>query len=172
MSKVISFKRGKTPYEEIVRLHKEGYVVICPLCKSELVFQESGVWCPKNPNHYEVHIYPGKFARKMREQSREWGIKETTKKLQKKGYTEEQIKSEIIQLYYRQPQSFVKAIDENIDEVTLDALPEELDKHIQFFIENHKRHGYKHIETTQPLDNEGYDIRKRVYIRFAKKQKI
>ena len=69
-NKVTSFVRGKTEHSEIVRLHNEGYAVVCPLCKSELMFQTSGVWCPKNPNHYSVHDYPSDVARNMREQTR------------------------------------------------------------------------------------------------------
>ncbi|MGL6344635.1 MAG: hypothetical protein ACRC80_36485 [Waterburya sp.] len=99
MSKVISFKRGKTEHQEILRLHNDGYTVICPLCKSELVFQKSGVWCPKNPNHYSVHDYPGDVARKNWERTRKYMIKDKTKALKAKGYTDEQIQSEINEYY-------------------------------------------------------------------------
>ena len=46
--------------------------------------------------------------------------------------------------------------------LTLGALPKELDRHIQFAISNYERQGYKHTETTEPLDKDGCDICKRV----------
>ena len=64
-NKIISFKRGKTETSQIYKWHKEGYKVICPLCKSEIVFKTSGSWCPKNLNHYSVHNYPSNIAREL-----------------------------------------------------------------------------------------------------------
>lgn len=97
--KMISFDRRKAKHDDLLRLHDEGYKVICPLCKSEVVFKTSGSWCSKNPNHYETHIYPADIARKMRIKSREHRIKESTANMKKKGYTKAQIQEHIDKYY-------------------------------------------------------------------------
>lgn len=169
--KVISFDRHKAKHSELKKLRDEGYKVICPLCKSEIFFSENaGSWCSKNPNHYETHIYKASVRDEMRENLMRGDIKETREILTKKGYTEEEIGHEIAERYFSRPHSRLSTSDDGKHNVfTLDALPKDLDRYIQFAIFNYEKQGYKHIETTEPLDREGYDIRKRVYIRFTKK---
>lgn len=169
--KIISFDRHKAKHSELKKLHEEGYKVICPLCKSEIFFSENaGSWCSKNPNHYETHIYKASVRDEMRENLMRRDIEETREIFTKKGYMEEEIEHEISQRYFSQPHSRLSISDDGkYNVLILNALPEELNRHIQFAISNYERHGYKHIETTDPVDNEGYDIRQRVYIRFAKK---
>ena len=97
--KIISFDRRKTRHSDLLKLHHNGYRVICPLCKSDIIFQKSGLWCSKNPNHYETHIYPADIAKSNRDLNRKWGIEKTRENLTKKGYTEAQIQVEINKYY-------------------------------------------------------------------------
>lgn len=169
--KVISFDRRTARHEDLLELRKEGYRVICPLCKSDIFFSENaGSWCSKNPNHYETHIYKASVRNAMRKRRIESGIEQTRENLTKKGYTEEQIKHRISQKYFTQPHGSWETIDDGrINIFTLDALSEELDTQIQFAIANQERQGWKHTETTKPEDNaNAYDCRKRVYVKFTK----
>ena len=97
--RTISFNRYKVNHHELLKLHNDGYRVICPLYKSEIKFATSGSWCSKNPNHYETHIYSGEAKRMMRESRIERGIKKTRENLTKKGYSEAQIQAEIDKYY-------------------------------------------------------------------------
>ena len=99
MPKRVSFKRGRTNHDYIVRMHNSGYQVICPICQSELIFHRLGVWCPKNANHYHVHYYPADIAKSRRESSRQRGIKKTIEALTAKGYSQMQIDTEISKYY-------------------------------------------------------------------------
>ena len=94
--KVISFKRSEARHSDLLKLHNDGYKVICPLCKAEIVFQKSGSWCPKNHNHYETHIYRDTG---MRKKYRQWAKQESIANMKKKGYTEERIQEHIAQYY-------------------------------------------------------------------------
>jgi 1,2-phenylacetyl-CoA epoxidase catalytic subunit len=100
--KTITFKRGKTETSEIYKWHREGYRIVCPLCKSEIVFQESGSWCPKNPNHYEVHAYSKKAADVIGNGRQERLKQESIENMKKKGYSQSQIQEHLDKYY---PQS-------------------------------------------------------------------
>ena len=97
--KIISFDRRKTRHSDLLKLHHNGYRVICPLCKSDIIFQKSGSWCSKNPNHYETHIYPADIAKKYRKEHKQWAKQESIANMKKKGYTEEQIRQHIAEYY-------------------------------------------------------------------------
>ena len=99
-NKIISFNRHKADRYQLLKLHNEGYRVICPLCKSDIVFSKNaGSWCSKNPNHYETHIYKKSVRDELRAISRKYKAKEKAEALRKKGYTEEQIQVEIDKYY-------------------------------------------------------------------------
>lgn len=106
MNKVTSFNRDTANHCDLVRLHDSGYKVICPLCKSELIFKKSGIWCPENANHYSVYNYPADIARRFRESSKQRGIEKTIKALKAKGFTQPQIDAEISKLYPESEYSF------------------------------------------------------------------
>ena len=100
--KIISFDRREADHYQLLKLHNEGYRVICPLCKSDIVFSKNaGSWCSKNPNHYETHIYTREAKEVMEKGRIKWGVRETTKNLKKKGYTEKQIQEELDKYYPR-----------------------------------------------------------------------
>ena len=95
--KTIIINRYKDDPNQLHRLHEEGYKLICPYCKSELVFKTSGFWCPKNPSHYEVHRYVRSEQTKKR---RKKAMKEEAiANMKKKGYTEAQIQEHLDKYY-------------------------------------------------------------------------
>lgn len=64
MNKVIKYSDDMDT-QEIFRLHKEGYELACPKCKSKLTIATSpeeaiekkiprGITCPTNPNHVYI----------------------------------------------------------------------------------------------------------------------
>ena len=96
----ISFDRYKAKHGDLLELHNNGYRVICPLCKADIIFSENtGSWCSKNPNHYETHIYKKSVRDELRGISRKFQIKEMKENLTKKGYSEAQIQAEINKYY-------------------------------------------------------------------------
>ena len=98
--KTISFDRHKATHGQLLKLYEEGYKVICPLCKSEIVFSKNaGSWCSKNPNHYATHIYTVEARESLRAISQKYEVQELTENLHKKDYTEEQIQAEIDKYY-------------------------------------------------------------------------
>ena len=100
IEKIISFDRRKARHSDLLKLHKQGYRVICPLCKADIIFSENaGSWCSKNPNHYETHIYKKSVRDELRAISRKFQIKEMKENLTKKGYSEAQIQAEINKYY-------------------------------------------------------------------------
>ena len=110
-NKTITFKRGKTSSKQVMQWHNEGYSVLCPLCKSELVFITSleeakikapghpGIFCPKNSNHYSVSFYLKEARESIAAISQKYEIEEMTKNLRNKSYTEDQIQAEIDKYY-------------------------------------------------------------------------
>lgn len=102
--KTITFDRHNVEHGNLMKLHKEGYRVICPLCKSDIVFSEnSGSWCSKNPNHYETHIYRNTGMRNWLDMERK--KKKAAIAMKKKGYTEVQIQEHLDKYYPSDPQS-------------------------------------------------------------------
>ena len=99
MNKITSFNRNNVNHNDLVKHHNAGHKVICPLCKSELIFQKSGVWCPVNANHYSVQNYSADIVEQTRKSSRKRGIEKTVKALEAKGYTKSQIRAEILKYY-------------------------------------------------------------------------
>lgn len=97
MTKVVTFDRYKTPDREIRQLHKEGYTVVCPLCKSEILFYRTGMRCSKNSNHYDVHYYIRDRA--FERESKERRKQESIANMKKQGYTEVQIQEHLDKYY-------------------------------------------------------------------------
>ena len=97
--KITTFDRNNTSHEKLLKLHENGYKVICPLCKSEIIFYDSGSSCSKNRNHYETHFYPSNIARDYRQWSKVNRKQKSIANMKKKGYTEEQIQKHIAEYY-------------------------------------------------------------------------
>ena len=95
--KTIVINRYEDDPNQLHRLHEEGYKLICPYCKSELVFQRSGIWCPKNPSHYEVHRYVR--SKKLRNDLDEMMKQEAIANMKRKGYSEAQVQEHLDEYY-------------------------------------------------------------------------
>lgn len=95
--KTIVIDRYTTDANQLHDWHNKGYKLICPLCKSELVFQRSGIWCPKNVSHFEVHEYIRNKESQNRQ--REEDRRESIANMKRKGYTEAQIQMHIDKYY-------------------------------------------------------------------------
>ena len=83
--RIITFKRGKTSVDEILKWHQEGYTVVCPLCKSKLLFLDTyekaakhngrpGIFCPKNDNHYATYLWLSEPRRRVWNKFKQWKI--------------------------------------------------------------------------------------------------
>ena len=63
MSKAVVYDRKNQTSQDIIRIHKQGFDVLCPVCQSKLIFITSleeakgkapghpGIFCPISNNH-------------------------------------------------------------------------------------------------------------------------
>ena len=92
-SKVISFNKKVHPdRKELRRLKDEGYMIICPFCSSEIIFNGSEIRCSKNPRHYYS------FGSKKKSQELQDSLERDRKQrsidnMKKKGYSKERIQA-------------------------------------------------------------------------------
>lgn len=106
MSDKVVYNRKNQTSQDIVRLYKQGIIVLCPVCKSELIFITSleeakgkapghpGIFCPTSPDHVYTTFnmngsdYWQKFAQRM-EVMKEKEVAE----MRQKGCSEAEIKT-------------------------------------------------------------------------------
>lgn len=55
-SKIKIIDRVNDSPDEIQKWKKNGYVVVCQICKSELEIYENYIRCPQSTSHFEVTI--------------------------------------------------------------------------------------------------------------------
>ena len=76
MEKIFRVNGKKAKYDQISKLHKEGYKLICDDCESELLVALTlaeanqkgiipGIYCPKDGKHLYIHIYTREARDKM-----------------------------------------------------------------------------------------------------------
>ena len=88
--KVITFQVDNLT--EMRRLNKEGYLIRCHRCYSEVIFNDSEIKCSKNLNHIYTTINNSRFTRKKLDISR---MRDDLEKMKNKGYSREKIINKI-----------------------------------------------------------------------------
>jgi hypothetical protein len=75
MKKTVIYNRNEDNIREAFELFSQGYKILCPICKSELLIladydssskyqKHLGIYCPKNENHVGIRL----FLRSVREE--------------------------------------------------------------------------------------------------------
>lgn len=84
--KVITFQVDAL--SEMIRLHKEGYLIRCHRCYSEVIFNDSEIKCSKNLNHIYTIINKNRYIRQKLDLM---GMRDDLEKMKKKGSSREEI---------------------------------------------------------------------------------
>ena len=82
--KVITFQVDNLT--EMIRLNKEGYLIRCHRCYSEVIFNDSEIKCSKNLDHIYTTINNGGFIRKKMTLLR---MQDDLETMEKKGYSKQ-----------------------------------------------------------------------------------
>lgn len=78
MNKIYKVDGRNADYKELLKLHEQGYKLICDKCNSELIVavtQEEannlgvvpGIYCPLDSKHLHIHVYLKDVRDKIRE---------------------------------------------------------------------------------------------------------
>lgn len=84
--KVITFQIDNL--SEMMRLNKEGYLIRCHKCYSEVIFNGSEIKCSKNSNHIYTTINKTRYLRQKYDLIR---MKEGTENMKRQGCSKKEI---------------------------------------------------------------------------------
>ena len=73
---------------EMKRLNKEGYLILCHRCYSEVIFNDSEIKCSKNPDHIYTTVNKTRYLKQKYDLIR---MKEGIKNMEEKGCSKKEI---------------------------------------------------------------------------------